>query len=159
MKILIIYYSRTGTTRKVAEKLKQVLNADLEEIIDPAERRGALGYLKSGKEAMREMPAKINPIKSDLNSYDIIIIGTPIWAFNMSSPVRAFILENKTNLKKVAFFATQGGSGSDKAFAKMDRLVGGVSVSNLTLLTKEVVSNDYENKLKDFVRSLQDSHS
>ena len=155
MRTLIVYYSRTGITKKIAEKLKEKLNADLEEIVDPTNRQGALGYLKSGKEAMRQIPAKIEPIKSDLSAYELIIVGTPIWAYNMCSPVRAFLNDNKDKISQVAFYATEGGSGSDKAFVKMAKILGREPKAILTLLTKDVVQENYSAKLDEFINLLK----
>jgi flavodoxin len=155
MKILIIYYSRTGTVRKVAEKLKEKLNCGLEEIKDLANRQGTLGYLKSGKEATMEKPVKIEEIKNKIEDCDLVIIGTPVWAYNMCSPVRACLINNKDKFKKVAFFCVQGGSGSERVFKKMEELINQKPLATLALLTKEVATNDFEAKLENFINSLK----
>lgn len=59
MNILITYYSRTHITEKVALKLKEELNCDLEQIIDKKNRSSFFSYIKSGFEAARKIPADI----------------------------------------------------------------------------------------------------
>jgi flavodoxin len=51
MKILIVYYSRTGRTKKIAEKIQYRLNADIDEISDTKNRAGILGWLSAGRDA------------------------------------------------------------------------------------------------------------
>ena len=52
MKVLVAFYSRTGSTKLVAEAIAQALNADVEEIKDKKDRNGIFGFLKSGYEAV-----------------------------------------------------------------------------------------------------------
>ncbi|MBC8222961.1 flavodoxin, partial [Candidatus Bathyarchaeota archaeon] len=80
---LIIYFSRTGRTRKVAKAIQEATGFDLEEIKEKAGRVGTLGWLKSGMESTRRMLPKIMPLTHDPSQYDIVVIGTPIWASNM----------------------------------------------------------------------------
>lgn len=87
----------------------------------------------------------------DLSTYDLVIVGTPVWAGTMSTPIRTFLSENKDKIKQVAFFCTMGGSGDQQTFSQMSALINKKSLVNLTLLTKEVVNNNYEDKLINFI--------
>ena len=60
MKILVVYYSRTQTTKKIGQKISELLNCDIEGINEPTNRKGVLGFLKSGKEASFKIIPKIN---------------------------------------------------------------------------------------------------
>ncbi|KZX17538.1 flavodoxin [Methanobrevibacter cuticularis] len=122
MKILVAYYSRTSVTAKVAEKIQRNLNCDIEEIIDTKNRSGALNYFLSAFEAMRGKPSEIEPIKNDPSEYDLVIIGTPVWASTMASSVLRYILDNKSKFKNLAFFCTCGGSGYEKTLEKMEEV-------------------------------------
>ena len=155
MNTLLVYYSRTGTTKKVAEAITKNLNCQVEEILSVKDRKGAMGYIVSGKEATMKTPAEIEETKIDSAQFDCVIIGTPIWAWNVSSPVRAYLVANKGKFKKVAFFCTQGGSGDSRAFLEMEKICAVKPESSLTLLTKEVVVGDFEEKVKDFCRGLK----
>src|SRR3989338_8550287 len=104
MKALIVYYSRTGTTKKVAEELADRLKADKEEIIDKKNRKGPIGYMIAGKDAMRKKLTKINELKKNPENYDLLVIGTPIWAFTMVPAIRTFLIKIKNYNKKIALF-------------------------------------------------------
>jgi len=152
MKKLIVYYSRTGTTKKVAEILSVKMQADLVEVIDMQDRSGLSGYVRSGYEAVMKKSVPIKPLGRDLSSYDLIIVGTPVWAGTMSTPIRTFLQENRDSIKRVAFFCTMGGSGDQTTFSQMNFLVKKGSDENLTLLTKEVINNNYEEKINSFIK-------
>ena len=154
MKTLVVFYSRTGTTKKVAEVLAIKLNADLEEIKDTVERGGAKGYLISGRDATLRRLTKLEPAAKNPADYDRVIIGTPIWSWNMSVPVRTFVTEQKNNFKSVAFFCTMGGSGNERAFGEMSAIIGQKPVANLTLTTREVIKNDFSQQVDDFLVKL-----
>ncbi|MFC1742108.1 flavodoxin family protein [Nanoarchaeota archaeon] len=155
MKALVVYYSRTGTTRKAGKAIASELKCDVYEITSPVKRGGPIGYMKCGREGMRKMLTKIDAVKNDPAEYDIIVIGTPVWAWNMSSPVRTYLRDNKDKFKKVAFFCTMGGQGDDKTFASMKEECGKEPVATLALITKEVMRGNPEEKIKGFVGRLR----
>lgn len=148
MKILVVYYSRTGVTETVAKEIAKELKADIEAITDNVNRDGAIGYIKCGKEAMSKKVIDINPIKNNPDGYDLVVVGTPIWGWTMASPIKAFL--HKYKPKNVAFFCTMGGSAG-KTFANMQELSGKPNAT-VEFLTEEVQKNNYQDKLKDFVK-------
>ena len=150
MKTLIAYYSRTRTTKKVAEMLAQKLGAEIEEIKDTVDRSGIKGYFISGRDAMKRRLTKIEPLKLNPEEYDLVIVGTPVWAGNMSPAVRTYFAENKEKIKKVAFFCTMGGSGDEKTFVEMEMAVWQKTKGVLAVLAKEVASGKFEKKVQEF---------
>jgi flavodoxin len=153
-KILITYYSRTKITKKVAEYIKTKLKCDIEEIIDTKKRGGPIGYVASGKDAALKKLTKLKPIKSKLKNYDLIIVGGPVWSWNLSSPIRTYLRENKENFNKLAFFCTEGGSGEKTAFKEMEKESNKKPIATLTVLTKEVASNNFAKKVDKFIKKL-----
>ncbi|MFH0936417.1 MAG: flavodoxin [Candidatus Woesearchaeota archaeon] len=150
MKTLLVFYSRTGTTKKLAEEISKNLKCDLEEIFDTKNRLGIIGYLKSGHDAMLKKFTKIEKTKKNPAKYDLVIIGTPIWVYNLCTPIRTYLYENRDNLKKVAFFCTMGGSGAEKTFSDIENICNKKPIATLQLKTKKVISNNFE-KLKEFI--------
>lgn len=154
MKTLVVFYSRTGTTKKVALEIANKLGVEIEEIKDTVNRSGVKGYLVSGRDAMKKRLTTLELTTKNPADFDLVIIGTPIWGWNMSVPVRTYITEKKDNFKKVAFFCTMGGSGDDKAFAEMEQIIGQKSAATLALLTRDVAKNDFAEKLEKFTAAL-----
>lgn len=107
-KILVAYYSCQGSTRRVAEALKEVLGADLREIVPVKKYSVAsaytLGIVQCMSKAEPELAEKI-----DVSGYDVIYVGSPVWAFTVSPPVRSFLKGCDLKGKKVAPFCTNRG--------------------------------------------------
>lgn len=154
-KILIIYYSRTGVTKKLAEYLAQALGADVEEVYTEKDRKGMWGYLLSGKEATQKKTTQIKPLQKDPAQYDVVIYGTPIWSFNVSSPIRTVLVQQKERIKKAAFFCTMDGSGDLRAFNDMTTVVGKSPIATLSLTKKAVFSGLHVEAAKEFISKIQ----
>ena len=155
MKALVVFYSRTGATKQVAEALAESLNCDSEELIDTKKRGGPLRFLSAGKDAKAKKLTKLTDIKRDPALYDLVILGTPIWAGTLSSAARTYIANNKSKFKRVAFFCTHGGGESQQLFAEMEALCERRPVSILALQEKEVKTGNYQGKIRQFVDGLQ----
>ncbi len=154
MKNLIVFYSRTGTTKKVSEELSKKTGWEILEIFDTKNRSGAKGYLTAGRDAMTKKLTEIKAIEKKLTDYNLIVVGTPVWAWTMSTPMRTFLENYKKDFKKLAFFCTMGSNGDKGAFADMG-LVGGLNpVATLALLTKEVTKNNFSEKLEKFITNI-----
>jgi hypothetical protein len=100
-KALIIYYSRTGKTKLISETLNKHINADLLELRDPIDRSGSWGYMKSAYGAFRHQHAPIEPEQPDISSYSHIIIASPIWSWNLCTPVHTLFEKNRFDGKKL----------------------------------------------------------
>ena len=153
MKTLIAYYSRTNITANVAKSLQKEFNADIEEIKDTKNRSGIFGYIISCFDAIRRVPAEIKPLKKDPSEYDTVIVGTPVWASTMASPVLTYLTENKEKFNGVAFFCTCGSGGFEKTFAHMKEIIAKEPLETLYLTKKDIGSydeklNSYSNKVK-----------
>ncbi len=158
MRALLVYYSRTGHTRKIAEEIARELQCDTEEIIDTVNRSGPTGYLLCGRQATKKELTKIEPAKKDPSQYDIVIIGTPVWALTVSAPVRTYIVENKDKLKNVAFFCTLGGIGVESTFHELEDLSGKKAAGTLAVNTPGIKQGAYADSVKQFtdiIKSLQ----
>ena len=155
MKILITFFSRTKNTKKVAEILKKEFKADIEEIKDTKiNRMGVKGYLISGREGMTEKLAEIKQTKKDSSKYDLVIIGTPVWGFNMASPIRTYLTQNKNKFKKIAVFCTHDG-GPGKTLAKMTSLIEKRAVAVLDINRKFLNEKKEQEKLKEFIQKIK----
>lgn len=150
-KILVIYYSRTGNTRKVAEEIAGNLKADLCEIKTKSRYKGIFGYIRAGFQAVFNKKPGISLDKNSHN-YDLIIIGTPNWGSRMASPVRSFM--SNREFKKVAFFCTQGGSGAEKLLDGMEKLTK-KPIAKFFVNERDIKDNSYKQKVSEFCRRIK----
>jgi flavodoxin len=154
MKTLIVYYSRSGVTKKVAEFIGKKIGATVEELIDKDKREGVLGYIRSGKEAMKKELAEIEAIKNNPEDFDLIFIGTPVWAGTMAPAVRTYIEKNKDKIKKAIFFSTQGGTREQKVFHEMEAVFGKSPEEYFYLTTGEIKRGDFESKVLEALKGM-----
>jgi flavodoxin len=115
LKTLVIYYSQSGTTKAAAETVAKDMGADVEQITDAESRNGILGFIKSGYQAMSGKASKIGAITSKIEDYDLVVIGTPIWAGRTSAPVNAFMSGFGDKIKAYAIIMTRGNHKNDYA--------------------------------------------
>lgn len=137
-RILVIDYSRSGNTHKVAQAIAGACGADLEQIRDAKPRRGLWGWIRSAREAIRAIPGEIRSPSRDPTDYDLVVLGSPVWAGHVSSPMRAYLGERSSALTRIALFVTEGGSGGPKALAEMSALAGLQPVATLEVRAKEI---------------------
>ncbi len=117
-----MFYSLEGNTKFIAQTIQDHLKADLIEI-KPVKEIDSSTYKKfmwGSKQAMMNEKPKLLPYEFDSSNYDIIFIGTPIWAWRMSPPIYTFISENDLVGKKVVIFASCGGAPK-KAYSRIEK--------------------------------------
>lgn len=123
-KILLAYYSFSGNTKSVAEIIKEKLDCDVFEI--ETFKDYPANYNDLVKLAKQEQENNINPeLKQhveNISEYDVIYLGTPVWWYTMSNPMKTFMLENDMSGKIVKPFCTHGGGGSSTTFVDMKNL-------------------------------------
>ncbi|MFP4609286.1 MAG: flavodoxin family protein [Candidatus Aenigmatarchaeota archaeon] len=153
--ISVVYYSRTGNTKKVAGLIASELGCDTFRIHDKKDRSGFLGYLKGGWDAWRENRTEITLKEEiDLSEDRLLCLGTPVWASNPTPAVRTFLAERKERLEKVAFFCTLGGTGDEKTFQELGNISGKTPLTTLAVREKEIESGTYKERVKAFAERL-----
>jgi flavodoxin len=155
MKIMVAYYSRTGTTKQVCEELAAALGADIEQITDTKDRSGVFGYLGGGRDAVQKHTTVIGPLKYDPSQYDLVVVASPVWGAHVTPAVRTYLSQFKGKVKKAAFLCTMGGSGDAGTFTDMSELSGLTPAATLTLRTSEVKKGQHAAKLKEFAETLR----
>ena len=156
MKKLILYYSRTGRTKNIAEIISKKLGCDIEEIIDIKKTSGIIGYLRGGNAARKGDLTEIKDLMKNPEDYELTIIGTPIWGGKIPPATRTFLIEFKDKLDKVAFFCTQGGwNGGSKLFQIMSEVSKKTPIATLEIGRKELKEKSYDNKITDYISQLE----
>ncbi len=155
-KILVAYYSRTGHTRKLAEALTQALSADIDPILETVFRRGGfLGNLVTTWEALGKRESAIRPSILDPGAYDLVAIGTQVWAGNLPPPVRAYVSRHRGRINRFALFCTLGGMGSERVFAEIARLIGRQPVARLEVRQSQLPTGAFRPALAAFASACQ----
>jgi len=134
---LIVFHSRTGHTKRVAQALARRLDADLDEIRIVQPLDGIAGYAMCAIEAVAGLTPALRPMRHDPAAYELVVVGAPVWFWSLASPVRSW-LEAQLLRRRVAFFCTMGGSGAGCVFATMAELAGRQPVATLALTEKEL---------------------
>lgn len=138
MKILVIYYSRSGNTKFVAQEIASNLNGDIKELIDKNKRQGIWGYFWSGYDALMKKKTDLEELDLDLAQYELMFLGCPNWAANIPPAIRTFLDRADLKNKKLALFCTQDSMGAERV------------LNNLRLLSKgaEIVDQHYFNRVE-----------
>ena len=126
MKTLIVYYTLEGNTHYAAKKIASLLDADVLRVkpVKTYPRKGFRKFLWGGKSAVMAEKPELEPYTFDASAYDRIVFGFPVWAGNVTPPLRTFIKENDLSGKRFAAFACQSGAGAEKAFEKLKTALG-----------------------------------
>lgn len=155
MKTLIVYYSRDGHTRTVAQEISAVFGADLYEIKEPLSRAGVIGWLLACRDAMLKKNTAIEVSTIDPATYDCVIIGTPVWAHTMPSAVRSWLTTYGKTLKNSMFFATMGGTGDKRTLAHMEELCGSKPLLTATFIDRKISKGEHKQVLNDFIAQIK----
>ena len=153
-KILISYFSASGVTKGVAEKISNAINGDLFEI-EPVEKYTSedLDWTNKQSRSTIEMnnksfrPPVLNKV-SNIDVYDTIAIGFPVWWYTAPTIINTFIEENNLEGKNVYIFVTSGGSGSEGSFNDLKN-----TYTNINFISsKRLKGNETEEEYKNWIK-------
>ena len=154
MKKMVAYYSRSGNTKFVAEKIADKLNAETCEVIDKKNRKGKLIFLTGGYAALREKLTEIEVTKT-IDDYDFIIVGSPVWAGKIAPAIRTFLAKNDFSDKQVAFFVTMGGDKPEKALKNMKKAIAPkIPVEELGIINALKNPEEIEKQIADWCKKI-----
>jgi len=120
MNKIVIFYSLDGNTKLMAENIAKAAEADLLELKPKKEikSKGFMKYLQGGKEALMKTKPELVPLDKDPEKYDVLFIGTPVWAGTYAASLNTFFSAHSLSNKKIALFCCHAG-GKGKIFDKM----------------------------------------
>ena len=111
MKKLVVFYSYTGHTKMIAENIQQKLNCDILEIkpVKPYSTDYQTVVDEEQNNSSAGKTPDIQKIDKNINEYDEIIIGTPVWWYTIAPVIRTFLKQNDLSGKTIKPFATNAG--------------------------------------------------
>lgn len=154
---LCVYYSRTGATEKLMREIAAELKCEIVKLDDGVDRSGLGGWLRSGMQAMARKVPEVKPIKTafPLDVYDLVIIGSPVWAGRCSAPVRSFLMQHGGELRKTAYVITRGSDVRyEEVFDQMDLYVKNPRISAVTIRPNTVGSTFWRDEFLTSVREV-----
>jgi flavodoxin len=113
-KILIVYYSLTGSTRFIAETLEEELEADILELkpIKELNPDSGMKFMWGGAQARMKKKPELENFEISPLEYDLVILGTPVWAWTFNPAIRSFLSMFDLTEKKVALWTCSAGKGN-----------------------------------------------
>ena len=134
-KALVAYFSASGVTAKLAERLADAIGADLSEIEPKARYTSAdLDWRNKQSRSSVEMNDRscrpeINRTVDDMAQYDVVFVGFPVWWYREPSIIDTFMEAYDFSGKTVVPFATSGGSGIGDSAANLQMLAAGAKIA------------------------------
>lgn len=137
MKSLVVYYSLEGNTKYVAEEIAKQTGADILSL-EPKKSypTGATTkYIFGGRSAIMGDCPELKPYHIQLEEYNQIIFGTPVWASTFTPPLRTFIKQENLAGKKIAIFACSAGGKAEKCMEKLEKELSIERTANIPKLS------------------------
>ena len=124
-KVLVTYFSHSGNTKVVAEKISSVLNGDLFEIktLDTYPVKYNLVVDQAKKEFLAQYRPKLQNHVENLNNYDVIVIGYPMWWYTCPMAIFSFLEEYDFSGKVILPFCTHEGSALSSSIEDIKKIV------------------------------------
>ncbi len=150
-KVLVAYFSASGITKGVAEKLANVVEGDLYEIIpEKPYTKADLNWMDKNSRSSIEMKDKsfrpeITGTVENIKEYDIIYVGFPIWWYVAPTIINTFLESYDLSGKTIIPFATSGGSGMGNTIEELKPSAIGAKVLNGERFKASVTEKELEN--------------
>jgi hypothetical protein len=154
-KVLVVYYSLSGNTARVARDLARRTGGDIESLRDNCYGVGFTGYIKAAIDAVRGASSQLGPLARNPRDYALTIVGTPVWVGHMTPSIRGWLQRCRADLGPVAFFVTSGDTDVAKIAPALESLAGHKAVALAGFNAKELGNRaSYDAKLSEFVKAL-----
>jgi flavodoxin len=155
MKSLVVYYTRTGNSKFVAQTVAAELGSDIEEVVDKKKRSGPLRWVLAGKDATQKSETQIEPTKLFPKDYDLIVLGQPIWAWSPTPAIRTYIKQNDLSGKSIALFFTMD-NAPKQAVEKTKALMSNSKFVGELILTKPLkTEEETKRKISEWCNTLK----
>lgn len=137
MKTLLVYYSLEGNDKVIVDAISEETDCEVLELIPTKEvpKSGFFKFVWGGKQVVFNEKPELQPYKKDFSSYDLIIIGSPVWAGTYAPVFNTFFSDTVIKNKKIALFACYGGSegkifDSFKSKLEGNEIIGQIGFKN-----------------------------
>ena len=146
LKILVAYFSYSGTTKEIAEEIAYRTDADLFEIVTKESYNDV--YKEANSEIRFNKRPELSNVVSDMEQYDVIFIGYPVWWHATPAPVNTFIESYDLYGKLIIPFCTSGGSDIEETMPTFLDSCDGLAVYNGKTISGTSELDDWFAELK-----------
>ena len=136
--ILVVCYSYTGTTRRLAQLLCSHHGWPLGEILDERPRAGAGGTWRCFLDSMLRRHPPVRYQGPDPEDFHTVVLMSPIWVYRLAGPMRSFITSRRNTLRRVAVISTMGSAGASNAVAEIAHVLGRPPILADAFTTREI---------------------
>ncbi|MCL2068043.1 MAG: NAD(P)H-dependent oxidoreductase [Treponema sp.] len=158
MKTAVVYYSYDGNCAFAAKQIQSRFNADIVqiEVLNEKRRSGFAKYFFGGFQAFSGIKPALKPYSFDPAAYDLIILGTPVWAGSPAPAMKSFLSKTKISGKKICLFMCHAG-GLGNAIEKFKILLAGNDIVSAIDLNNPAENNQAEQKqrIEDWCKAIQ----
>jgi flavodoxin len=153
--VLVVYFSRTGTTATAARILAEQLGADLNVIGVTRPYSGRLGFLRGVWDSLRRARPRVTHAK-DPGAYALVVIGSPVWAGRPAAPIRSYLTARADRIRNLAAFCVSGSGGRyESYFREVERAGGRPPVAVLPLSQTDVLQGRCGPEFESFAERLK----
>jgi flavodoxin len=153
-KVLIVFYSRTGTTGRLAAALAQRLDADVAEIRCTRYGHGFFGFLRAAYDSLRGNMPQVETSQRVTSNYDLVLLGSPIWTSRPAVPLRAFLAGAPDLPGRIGLFLTYGGQSPETAIRETVALLQSRLEASLALKADEIQGDRLAEAVDTFLEQL-----
>ena len=156
MKTAVVFYSLEGNTKFAAQTLARRLHGEAVELYPrKAYPTGkVMKYLKGGSSAVKKESPELKPYRFNKEEYDHIVLGSPLWAGDISPVLRTFLLKNDLSGHKVSAFICRMGSDPKKAFESLRQLTHHPLELEMTLTSPKSKQQEALKQIGEFAAKL-----
>ena len=157
MKKLVVYYSLSGNTKEAAIKIAKAIDADLLELetVKNMPKGFAAQIIVGGGQVMMKYIPELKPFDKNVEEYDEIILGSPIWNSKGVPAVNAFLKDESAAAKVTSLFFLSGGGEVQKGLDAITKLLPNLKNTVSLLDKKHEDSKDNDSKIEQFIQSIQ----
>jgi hypothetical protein len=155
-KPLIVYYSRSGNSRIVADTLTEYLACPVEQIQSTKNREGFLGVFTCVLDQLLDRDDILEPLKKDPKNFNPVILVSPVWIGKLSSPARTFLKQAGLEGKDIYLVLTYNGSLTEEKEKTLEEAITAQGVTlkgTYKIITKEKTEDEIKEEVRNQVKT------
>jgi flavodoxin len=158
-KILVVVYSHTGTSRRLARVLVDLQRWSLGHVWETRPRSGLAGSVRCVMDSLLRRGPTVRYDGPNPGAFDAVVLVSPIWAGRLAGPMRSFVASHKDALRDVAVISVMGGRGASHAAAEVCRLIGRATLMEADFSSQDVDDGSFAARLEAFGKAVQQAEA